>query len=81
MRKNLAAVIIFVAAIFAVLPQARVQAQQPEDKSKRPSPPATTECTIKGKKVTISYSKPSEVPISRGGEVEDEAVPRKVSNR
>jgi len=26
----------------------------------------------------ISYSKPSEVPISRGGEVEDEAVPRKV---
>ena len=27
----------------------------------------------------ISYSKPSEVPISRGGEVEDEAVPRKVS--
>lgn len=29
----------------------------------------------------ISYSKPSEVPISRGGEVEDEAVPRKVSKR
>jgi len=29
----------------------------------------------------ISYSKPSEVPISRGGEVEDEALPRKVSNR
>jgi putative nucleotidyltransferase with HDIG domain len=26
----------------------------------------------------ISYSKPSEVPISRGGEVEDEAVPRKL---
>jgi cyclic-di-AMP phosphodiesterase PgpH len=26
----------------------------------------------------ISYSKPSEVPISRGGEVEDEAVPRKI---
>lgn len=30
-----------------------------EDKSKRPSPPGTTECTIKGKKVTISYSRPS----------------------
>jgi putative nucleotidyltransferase with HDIG domain len=29
----------------------------------------------------VSYSKPSEVPISRGGEVEDEALPRKVSNR
>ena len=29
----------------------------------------------------ISYSKPSEVPISLGGEVEDEAVPRKVSKR
>jgi putative nucleotidyltransferase with HDIG domain len=29
----------------------------------------------------IAYSKPSEVPISRGGEVEDEAVPRRVSKR
>jgi cyclic-di-AMP phosphodiesterase PgpH len=29
----------------------------------------------------ISYSKPSEVPISRGGEVEDEAVSRKVGKR
>ena len=29
----------------------------------------------------ITYSKPSEVPISRGGEVEDEAVPRRVSKR
>jgi len=29
----------------------------------------------------VSYSKPSEVPISRGGEVEDEALPRKVSKR
>jgi cyclic-di-AMP phosphodiesterase PgpH len=29
----------------------------------------------------ISYSKPSDVPISRGGEVEDEAVPRRVSKR
>ena len=29
----------------------------------------------------ITYSKPSEVPISRGGEVEDEAVPRKVGKR
>jgi cyclic-di-AMP phosphodiesterase PgpH len=29
----------------------------------------------------VSYNKPSEVPISRGGEVEDEALPRKVGNR
>jgi putative nucleotidyltransferase with HDIG domain len=29
----------------------------------------------------ISYSKPSEIPISRGGEVEDEALPRKVGKR
>jgi putative nucleotidyltransferase with HDIG domain len=29
----------------------------------------------------ITYSKPSDVPISRGGEVEDEAVPRPVSKR
>jgi putative nucleotidyltransferase with HDIG domain len=29
----------------------------------------------------ITYSKPSEVPISRGGEVADEAVPRRVSKR
>ena len=29
----------------------------------------------------VSYSKPSDVPISRGGEVEDEAIPRKVGKR
>ena len=29
----------------------------------------------------ISYSKPSEVPISRGGEVEDEAIPRRAGKR
>jgi cyclic-di-AMP phosphodiesterase PgpH len=29
----------------------------------------------------ISYNKPSDVPISRGGEVEDEAVPRTVSRK
>lgn len=29
----------------------------------------------------ISYSKPSEVPISRGGEVEDEAMPRRAGKR
>lgn len=29
------------------------------DKSKRPSPPATAEVVLKGKKVTIAYSRPS----------------------
>jgi putative nucleotidyltransferase with HDIG domain len=29
----------------------------------------------------VSYGKPSEIPISRGGEVEDEAIPRKVGKR
>ena len=33
--------------------------QTPEDKSKRPSPPGTTEVTLKGKKITIDYSRPS----------------------
>jgi hypothetical protein len=53
MRHNRLAVhlilVVFVAALAA--------AQQ--DKSQRPSPPATAECTIKGKKVTISYGRPS----------------------
>jgi cyclic-di-AMP phosphodiesterase PgpH len=29
----------------------------------------------------VTYSKPSDIPINRGGEVEDEAIPRKVGNR
>jgi putative nucleotidyltransferase with HDIG domain len=29
----------------------------------------------------VSYSKPSEIPISRGGEVEDEALPRRAAKR
>ena len=42
-----------------------------------PLPPADIDSEERG----ISYSKPSEIPISRGGEVEDEAVPRKVGKR
>ncbi len=35
------------------------QPQPPQqDKSKRPSPPGTADCTINGKKVTIDYSRP-----------------------
>ena len=33
--------------------------QPPEDKSKRPSPPGTAEVILKGKKITIDYSRPS----------------------
>jgi hypothetical protein len=36
-----------------------VAQQTPEDKSKRPSPPATAEVTLKNKKITIDYSRPS----------------------
>jgi len=41
-------------------PQAQQQTQQkpPQDKSKRPSPPGTAEVTLKGKKITIDYSRP-----------------------
>lgn len=38
-------------------PSAQAQPQK-QDKSKRPSPPGATDCTIKGKKVTIDYSRP-----------------------
>ena len=42
---------VFVLAAFAAAPQA--------DKSKRPSPPGTAEITLKGKKITVDYSRPS----------------------
>ena len=40
-------------------PQEQTQQTPPEDKSKRPSPPGTAEVTLKGKKITIDYSRPS----------------------
>ncbi len=46
---------LLVALIFSVV----AIAQQPVDKSKRPSPPATAEVTLQGKKITIEYSRPS----------------------
>lgn len=46
-------------------------AQQPQDKSKRPSPPATAEVSLKGKKVTIDYSRPS----LKGRKVGEELAP------
>jgi len=54
-RKQLAVgvslVVFFVAMAMAL--------QTPEDKSKRPSPPATAEVTLENKKITIDYSRPS----------------------
>jgi hypothetical protein len=42
-----------------------------QDKSKRPSPPGTAEVTLKGKKITIDYSRPS----MRGRKIVGELVP------
>ena len=50
----------FAAAVsLAILLATASTAQQQEDKSKRPSPPGTAEVTLKGKKITIDYSRPS----------------------
>jgi len=46
-------------------------AQQPEDKSKRPSPPGAAEVTLKGKKITIDYSR----PFLKGRHVGQELAP------
>jgi ABC-type phosphate transport system substrate-binding protein len=46
------------------------QAQQ-QDKSKRPSPPGTAEVTLKGKKITIDYSR----PFLKGRHVGQELAP------
>ena len=54
-RKQLAVGVSLVMLIAAI---AAAQ-QTPEDKSKRPSPPATAEVTLKSKKITIDYSRPS----------------------
>lgn len=50
----------FAAAVSLAILLATVStAQQQEDKSKRPSPPGTADVTLKGKKITIDYSRPS----------------------
>ncbi len=55
-RKSFAA-----ASLICLIASTLTLAQQPpaQDKSQRPSPPGTADCTIHGKKVTISYSRPS----------------------
>lgn len=59
------------AAVFVVLLMSALSPAQQEDKSKRPSPPGTAEVTLKGKKVTIDYSRPS----ARGRKVVGNLIP------
>lgn len=56
LRKNFAVELLLIALTTLSLASAQ---QPPQDKNQRPSPPGTADCTIKGKKVTINYSRPS----------------------
>lgn len=61
--------IAFMLMTFAL---AAVAAQPPQaDKSQRPSPPGTAEVTLKGKKITIDYSR----PFLKGRHVGQELAP------
>jgi hypothetical protein len=56
MQRKQLAVGVSLVMLIAVMAMAQ---QTPEDKSKRPSPPATAEVALKNKKITIDYSRPS----------------------
>src|SRR5215471_20221170 len=71
---TLFALVVALAAIAQQLqpqPQEQTQQKPPEDKSKRPSPPGTAQVTLKGKKITIDYSRPS----MRGRKIMGDLVP------
>ena len=53
-RKQLAAALVLTLAGTAL-----TVAAQPKEKSQRPSPSGTAEITLKGKKISIAYSRPS----------------------
>lgn len=57
--------------ILALMCMLTLLAAGQEDKSKRPSPPGTAEVTLKGKKITIDYSRPS----MKGRKIVGELVP------
>lgn len=65
-RKQLAVGVSWMILIAAMAAQ-----QTPQDKSKRPSPPATAEVTLKNKKIAIDYSRPS----LKGRKVGEELAP------
>src|SRR5438309_7759675 len=56
MQRKQLAVGVSLVMLIAIVAMAQ---QQPEDKSKHPSPPATAEVTLKNKKITVDYSRPS----------------------
>lgn len=56
MQRKQLAVGVSLVMLIAIVAMAQ---QAPEDKSKRPSPPATAEVTLKNKKISIDYSRPS----------------------
>ena len=57
--------------ILALMCMLTLLAAAQQDKSKRPSPPGTAEVTLKGKKITIDYSRPS----MKGRKIVGELVP------
>jgi Protein of unknown function (DUF2911) len=69
-RKNFAVGVALTTFALAALTLAWAQ-QPPQDKSQRPSPPGSADCTVKGKKVTINYSRPS----MKGRKIMGELVP------
>jgi hypothetical protein len=73
MRKQILIAVPAMVVLLALLafPQQQEQARPPADKSKRPSPPATAEVTLSGKKITIDYSRPS----MRGRKIMGQVVP------
>lgn len=66
--ENRALKLILLFALIALLAAAQ---KPPADKSKRPSPPGTAELRLKGKKITVDYSRPS----MRGRKIMGELVP------
>jgi Protein of unknown function (DUF2911) len=57
-RRNTAVAIGLTTFALAWLTLAWAQ-QPPQDKSQRPSPPGSADCAVKGKKITVTYSRPS----------------------
>jgi hypothetical protein len=68
MQKKHLAIVVSMVLMVAALAVAQPQQQ---DKSKRPSPPGTAEVTLKGKKITIDYSR----PYLKGRKVGQELAP------